>query len=78
MEEPILNTHDLGSGVWTKIKQHMSARLAELREENDSSLTEIQTAKKRGHIAEVKYVLSLGDPPIRVRAAPNKDSDEGV
>lgn len=71
--EPVLTAADRGSETWRKLKAHLETRLATLRASNDNSLDERKTAKLRGRIAEVKYLLSLGeDKPM-----PETDEDLG-
>ena len=60
-----LSKNDKLSALWAKITVHLEDRLAELRAQNDGDLTEAQTAKHRGRIAEVKSLLDLGeDDPV--------------
>ena len=47
------------SSTWKKIENHLEERLQDLREQNDNDLTEIETQKIRGSIAEVKRILEL-------------------
>jgi hypothetical protein len=54
------------SSLWKKIEGELTARLAALREQNDSDRQHDDTAKIRGRIAEVKAILSWAkvDPKI--------------
>lgn len=65
-----LTHEDLYSPTWAKLRDYYTARLAHLREENDSG-DEPNTAKRRGRIAEVKELLAL-DPTTRpgIKAPP--------
>lgn len=46
--------------VWGRLKEHYEERLRQARIRNDDSrLTEIETAALRARIAEAKYFLSL-------------------
>ena len=56
----ILTQHELQDPVWLKLKAHLEDRLFDLRKQNDADLTQDQTVKLRGRIAEVKKILSLG------------------
>lgn len=59
MEEIRINQIEQQSSVWKKILSHLETRLQDLREQNDNDLTEIETQKVRGSIAEVKRILEL-------------------
>ena len=53
-------TQDLSSVVWLKLKEHLEERLEQHRRANDGDLDEVRTAKQRGKITEIKYLISLG------------------
>lgn len=56
-------THEFRqSGAWRQLKAHIEARLDVYRRRNDSGLNEIETAKLRGRIAELKLLLSDVEP----------------
>ena len=55
-----LTEHELASPLWEKLNKHWEDRLAQLRLENEKNLSEIDTARLRGKIAEVKLAQSLG------------------
>ncbi len=57
-----LTEHELASPLWRKLKEHWEARMEQLRSENDKNLNEIETARLRGRIAEVKASLDIGTP----------------
>lgn len=57
-----LTREDLVSPCWAKIKARLEKRLESLRARNDGDLDERQTQRLRGSIAEVKFLLSTGDP----------------
>ena len=63
MTEPVLTPQDRQSSPWLKVKQHLEARLAKLRAENDGDLPIEKTAKLRGRIAEVKALMALDADP---------------
>ena len=52
------------SPLWHKLKEHYESRLARLREENDGPLDDVETAKLRGKIAEVRSLLKLESAAI--------------
>ena len=49
------------SAVWKKLSSHMAARLDELRRKNDGDASEVETARTRGRIAQLKELLALAD-----------------
>lgn len=59
---PLLDSSDLNSATWRKLREHFEGRLATHRAKNDSPLDEVKTAKLRGRIAEDTYFLSLASP----------------
>jgi hypothetical protein len=63
MEFPVLSPTDRHSSVWLKLVKHYEARLESLRKQNDNPTTEIETAKQRGRIQEVKALLRLNEEP---------------
>lgn len=50
---------DTTSATWASIEDYLNERLKSLREKNDTELSEQQTARIRGQIAEVKSLLLL-------------------
>lgn len=48
--------------LWVKLRAEMEARLLQLRAANDADMSESDTAKQRGRIAEIKRFLDLGKP----------------
>lgn len=59
------------SKLWLKLKKIMEERLNKHRVTNDKNLDEVVTAKLRGQIAELKFLLDLEIPD----PAPTKDAD---
>jgi hypothetical protein len=57
-----LELNDRHSPTWAKLRRHLEARITELRRQNDSDADPMKTAKLRGRIAELKGLLSLGNP----------------
>ena len=55
-----LTQEDRDSPLWQLLKTEYEARLARLRQENDSESSELATAKRRGQIAEIKRFLDIG------------------
>lgn len=55
-----LTVQDVHSSTWVALRDYMRDRITQLREENDSGDSEI-TAKRRGRIAELKDMLTLGE-----------------
>jgi hypothetical protein len=55
-----LTAEDLMSGTWRRLQKHLNERLAMLRMRNDSEMSDHETAKVRGQIAEIKALLALG------------------
>lgn len=55
-----LTTSERDTDLWRKISAELDARLKQLRAENDKSMSEAETEKLRGRIAEVKNFISMG------------------
>jgi hypothetical protein len=55
----LLTPADRISPTWQKLNQHLTKRLEALRLQNDADNTPEQTAKIRGQIQEVKFLLKL-------------------
>lgn len=63
-EGTLLTRAERESTMWRKLEAYYVRYLNILREANDDlSSREIETAVRRGKIAEVKDFLALGDPP---------------
>lgn len=60
--EPVVTDMERHTHLWKKIRAHAELRLASLRVKNDNALGEVATAKLRGKIAELKYLLALENP----------------
>lgn len=56
-----LNDHDKQSALWKKLTTHYTGQLAKLRNQNDGVQSEIETARLRGRIAEIKTFLKLAE-----------------
>lgn len=65
-----LTTQDFQSATWQKIAALCEQRLDVLRKQNDGPLDAIETANKRGRIAEVKRILAMANP------SPTKPADD--
>lgn len=64
---PFILTHaEKSTGLWSRLTDHFTTRLADLRGQNDGALDPIQTAMLRGQIAFAKEILRLGEelPPV--------------
>lgn len=57
-----LEEHEINSPLWQKLKKHYESKLDSLRISNDSDSAELQTARRRGRIQEIKNILSAGIP----------------
>lgn len=53
---------DRDSVAWKKLRPLIAQRIQSLREQNDNNLDAIDTANRRGRIAELKYLLTLAEP----------------
>ena len=58
-----LTPADFRTRTWDNFAAFLRGRLARLREENDSGDMD-STARRRGRIAEIKELLSLGDQAL--------------
>lgn len=68
----VLSPAEFKAATWSKLKAHYEERLVELRAKNDTDLDPDKTARLRGRIEEVKYLLDLAtpDPVIEAVAGP--------
>lgn len=66
-----LQPHEVESPLWRKLEGMLTARLNSLRKQNDGEHDERRTAKLRGRIAEVKFLLALAD-----LSAPEQEADD--
>lgn len=58
-----LTAEERQSTVWLKIKEHLQSRLGSHRILNDNvMLTEIETARLRGRVQELKDLLKIDNP----------------
>lgn len=57
-----LNAVEKQSALWRKLEQHLTERLATMRQKNDGNLDPLETAKVRGRITELKDLIALGEP----------------
>lgn len=69
-----MNSNDFNSTTWLTLVVELEARLALLRSQNDATLNEIETAKLRGRLAELKRIIAL--PHERERR--EMSSDDGT
>lgn len=69
----LIEEHERYSAVWVKLKEHIEDRLDLHRKKNDADLSSDETARLRGRIAELKYLLDLDNPgPAMSANADNK------
>jgi hypothetical protein len=52
--------HERQHPIWMKIEEELNRRIDVLRRMNDGAFDEIQTARLRGRIAELKDLLAMG------------------
>jgi hypothetical protein len=55
-----LTRTEASSGLWQRIEEHLKARLADKRAENDHDKDAIATARLRGAISELKLFMAIG------------------
>ena len=66
-----LTNDERTSPVWESVRGHLERMLARKRVENDNSkLTDVETATLRGHIQCLKAMLALGSKPPEMTANP--------
>lgn len=64
-DKPELSKEDYQTKVWSKFKTVIEYRIERLRLQNDAiNSSEIDTAVRRGQIAELKALLMLDAPNI--------------
>jgi hypothetical protein len=56
-----LTAEDINSRTWERVRAHLLERIEQLRVENDSFSDHDTTTKRRGRIAELKELLTLGN-----------------
>ena len=56
----LLTIEEKRSPLWRRLEEYLDERLIALRKENDGDRSELDTAKLRGRIAEVKSMIALG------------------
>ena len=59
-----LSEADTNSGLWLRLKTHLTERLDLLRIRNDGDRSEIETAALRGEIRCLKQIIALDAPAI--------------
>jgi hypothetical protein len=63
MSKCFIEPHEANKEVWKKLKAHMEARQLTLRKRLEGDLNEVETAKVRGQLIEIKLFLALDKPP---------------
>jgi hypothetical protein len=56
MTRPTIENH---SNTWLSLKEYYTARLDQLRRQNDNPKSIEETERLRGQIAEIKHLLNL-------------------
>lgn len=64
----VLTKADYHNPTWLKIKEHLNERLNSARAKNDASLDSEATARLRGRISELKYLIDLDQPSPSIDA----------
>lgn len=52
---------ELSSSAWMKLEAYLREKLVALRAQNDGDMSLEATARLRGRIAQVKFILALGE-----------------
>jgi hypothetical protein len=60
--ELTLSKAERESPLWQKLERYVLARIEMARRMNDADLNEIETAKLRGRLSELKVLLAHADP----------------
>jgi hypothetical protein len=63
MSKCFIEPHEAETALWKKLKAHLEARQTSLRTRLEGDLNEVDTAKTRGHLLEIKMFLALDVPP---------------
>lgn len=56
----ILDKQDRIDPLWIKLKAEYESRLTQLRTSNDRDMSDTETAKLRGRIAELRRIIDMG------------------
>lgn len=56
-----LTQQERQSALWLKLEAYMTQKLADLRKQNDGDMSLEATARLRGRIAQMKFLLALGE-----------------
>lgn len=70
----VLTADELQSALWMRIEAHYTARLQQLREENDGVLPADHTDRLRGEIRAIKNLLALRPKPMDLREVTESES----
>ena len=69
----LLDHQERNGAAWQKLRAHIEQRLEVYRRRNDGPLSEVERAKIRGRIAELKLLLSDVEPSeIQLSGARNE------
>lgn len=55
----LLSSEERRAPVWLSLVEHLKTRLEDLRTRNDGDRSEVETAKIRGQIMEIKSLIAL-------------------
>ncbi len=69
----LINIPD-GDPTWRQVQEMLKARINELREQNDEDHTPEETAKIRGRIYELKFLLEAPETVVGSRAEIRSES----
>lgn len=61
----VLTIEEKRSSLLRKLQEYAEERLETLRKENDADKSDLDTAKIRGRIAELKFLISLFSEPAK-------------
>lgn len=56
-----LTAQERQSALWLKLEEYMLKKLEDLRKQNDGDMSVEATARLRGRIAQMKFLLALGE-----------------
>ncbi len=63
MSDFTLSYADKNSQLWLRFRAYLEERLADARQRNDATQSELATATLRGEIAVIKQLIALDEDP---------------
>jgi hypothetical protein len=63
MSKCFIEPHQAQTEVWKMLKAHYEAKQLLLRTRLEGNLSEVETARTRGQLVEIKLFLALDKPP---------------